>query len=528
LIALMAVVAAIATALLIGHRRHESDQIVAVGEAQHRLLTPDEYRNVIRDVFGGDIAIGGHYDPLARTDGLLRIGAGRASITPSQFEQFDGMARAIADQMVDEAHRPYLIGCAPAAANAPDDSCARQFLARIGRLLHRHRLAADDLDSVVAVSRKAAQSTGSFYQGLAYGLASLLDAPQFLLVSDTLETQPVAPDTYRLDGYSKASRLSFLLWNSTPDDELLSAAERGELDTKKGLARQADRLIASPRLKDGVRAFFSDMLGFDALDELQKDAIIYPAFTQKVAEDAREQALRTIDALLVDQRGDYRDLFTTHKTFMTGPLGLLYDVPVAEPEGWSPYEFAEDDPRAGIVTQLAFVALHAHPGRSSATLRGKAVRELILCQHVPAPPANVNFNLVQDVKNPEFKTARQRLTAHRTNPTCAGCHRIMDPIGLTLEQFDGAGQFRSMENGASIDVTDEIDGAKIGGGAGLGKFLHDNPATTSCLVSRLYAYAVGRKPTAGEAKWLSGDISQGFAADGYRLADLLRRIATSD
>jgi hypothetical protein len=307
----------------------------------------------------------------------------------------------------------------------------------------------------------------------------------------------------------------------------MQAAGDGDLYSGRGLRRQADRMLASPRLNQGVRAFFADMMGFDTFDTLAKDPIIYPAFLRQAADDAQEQTLRTVTDLLIAGKGDYRDLFTTRDTVMSGALGLVYDVPVSKPDDWVPYRFAADDPRAGIITQVSFVALHSHPGRSSATLRGKAVREIFLCQKVPDPPGNVNFALVQDTKNPNYRTARQRLTAHRSAATCAGCHKIMDPMGLALENFDGAGQYRVSENDAPIDASGEIDGVRFAGAAELGKVIHDNPATPACLVSRLYGYAVGRPPVPGEKDWMQY-LQAGFAKDGYRLPDLLRLIATSD
>src|SRR5690606_19721099 len=142
--------------------------------------------------------------------------------------------------------------------------------------------------------------------------------------------------------------------------------------------------------------------------------------------------------------------------------------------GWSPYVFpAEDNPkagdRAGLLTRVSFLALHSHPGRSSATLRGKAVRELILCQEVPTPPANVDFSVVQDTDNPQFKTARERVLAHQTDAACASCHRITDPIGLAMENFDGSGVFRAMENGVAIDASGVLDGLDYGDAVGLGE-----------------------------------------------------------
>jgi len=497
------------------------------GPPQVRRLTEEQYRNTIADLFGRDIKVAGHFDPLNRTDGLLEIGAARAAITSSAFEQYDLIARQIAAQVVDEDHRDVLVPCSPASPTGADAACARAFFARIGPQIYRRPLEAKTLDRLVEVSCGAASSVHDFYAGLAFGLAGMLETPEFLFLADYTEPDPDHPGQRRLDVWSRASRLSFLLWNSMPDAALMQAAQDGELNSRRGLRRQVERMLDSPRLAQGVRAFFADMLGFDTFDTLAKDPIIYPAFVQQVTDDAQEQTLRTITELLIAKKGDYRDLFTTRETVISGSLGLVYDVPVAKPDGWVPYSFAVDDPRAGIITQLSFVALHSHPGRSSATLRGKAVREIFLCQKVPDPPGNVNFSLVQDTKNPNYKTARQRLTAHRSAPTCAGCHKIMDPMGLALENFDGAGQYRTTENDTPIDASGEVDGIKFTGTAELGKVVHDNPATTSCLVNRLYGYAVGRPPAAGEKDWMKY-LQAGFAENGYRIPDLLRLIATSD
>jgi hypothetical protein len=315
------------------------------------------------------------------------------------------------------------------------------------------------------------------------------------------------------------------LWNSTPDEALLAAAERGELATEQGRERQVERMMASPRFERGVRAFFTDMLSLDDFATLEKDTLIYPAFSLAAALDAREQVLRTlVDHLIVDNR-DYRDIFTTRSTYMSAPLGLVYRVPATVPGGWSKFEFPEGDPRAGIQTWLSFVALHSHPGKSSPTLRGKAIRELLLCQKIPDPPSTVNFDQFNDPNSPN-KTARARLTAHNTDPACAGCHKLMDPIGLALENFDGAGQTRWTENGEPIDTSGEINGIPFADAPGLGRALRADPAATACLVGRAYAYAAGRAIERGERAWISY-LERRFAEDGYRFRELIRRIALS-
>ncbi|MHB1206765.1 MAG: DUF1588 domain-containing protein, partial [Rhodospirillaceae bacterium] len=305
-----------------------------------------------------------------------------------------------------------------------------------------------------------------------------------------------------------------------------------ELNAKKGIEKQVTRMLASRRVEDGVRAFFADMLQLDGLSSLAKDTTLYPKFDAMVARDAREQTLRTIVDLLVELRGDYRDLFTARKTYLTQTLASVYRIPLVNdiPNGsqdiWQAYELPEGDPRAGILTELSFVALNSHPGRSSPTLRGKALREVILCQKVPAPPGDVKFDIVQDTSNPVYRTARARLTAHRVNPVCAGCHKLIDPMGLALENFDGSGAFRTTENDVPIDTSGELDGVKFADAAELGKVVRDNPATTSCVVDRLIAYGLGRAPVTGETPWVE-QLKASFIKNGHVIPDLMRKIATS-
>lgn len=491
-----------------------------------RRVTGAQYRNIIRDVFGPTVRIEGQFEPEVREAGLFAVGAGRVGVTASGLEQYDAMARGIAAQVVDASHRATLVPCVPHSAAAADPACAQRFFARAGALLYRRPLNDDELRSYVELASRSATALGSFYDGLALGLAGLLDAPQFLFRIQVSEPDPQQPGARRLDAYSSASQLSFLLWNSGPDTLLLRAAAGGARSGPSEWRREVDRLLASPRLEAGVRAFFTDMLQFERFDTLAKDAQIYPKWTVNVSRDAREQTLRTVVDQLLTRHGDYRDLFTTRRTFLTPLLGSIYRVPVPQNVLWQPFEFAAEDPRVGIQSHASFVALHSHEGLSSPTLRGKALREILLCEPIPTPPGNVNFAAAQDTHDPRFRTMRDRLTAHRTDPTCAGCHKLMDPIGLALEQFDSDASLRRTENGARIDTSGELDGVAFADSVGLGRAIHDNPATSACLVRRLYSYATGRPASRRDMPWIR-DLEHGFAADGYRLPELLRRIALS-
>jgi hypothetical protein len=499
-----------------------------------RRLTPEQYRLLIADVFGPTVNIDGRFEPDARADGLLAVGASQVSVTETGLERYDSLARNIATQVVDTKHRDMFIPCKPVSEASADDGCASRFFSEVAPLLYRRAPHPDETARLAAAARRATDITKDFYSGIALSLASLLESPEFLFREEVAEPDPDHAGQYRLTSVSKASRLSFLLWNSAPDERLLAAAESGELNSNRGLSRQVDRMLASRRVEDGTRAFFIDMLQFDEFATLSKDATIFPKFTPLVVHDSEEQTLRTIVDHLLTRHGDYRDLFTTRRTFLTLSLAAIYNVPLADDspngarESWISYEYPVNDPRGvGILSQASFVALHSQPGRSSPTLRGKALRQVLLCQRIPDPPANVNFSVVQDTSNPHYRTARERVTAHRTNPTCAGCHKMMDPIGLALENFDSTGGYRRMENGATIDASGELDGVSFANAVGLGRAVHDSPSIPECLVTRLYSYATGRERSTSDAR-ITTYLERSFKSDGYRWPELLRRLATSD
>jgi len=492
-----------------------------------RRLTEAQYRNTIADVFGPDIKVAGRFEPIVRpAQQLLSTGANKAALSPVGFEQFDGVARGVAEQVFDEAHRDAFVQCTPSDAAKSDDKCALKTLAAIGRYVFRRPLTAQEQRDYARMADDAATKAGSFYSGLELSLAAMLVSPDFLFVTESAEPDPGHPGMMRIDNYSRASHLSFLLWDTTPNDMLLTAAAKGELTDQAKLEAIAAKMVASPRLEDGVRAFFADMLVYEKFeaDDYAKDPLIYPRFNADVAAALPEQLLRTIVDDLVVRDNDYRDLFTTRHTFMTRALGPLYDVPVRAAKGWEPYEFPADGDRGGLLSQAAFLALYSHPGRSSATQRGRAVRELLLCQPVPDPPGNVDFKLVVDTTNKSLPTARDRLTAHISNPVCAGCHKVTDPIGLALENFDGIGAFRTTENDSPINPISAFDSKTVAGEAGLSQALAADPATTQCVAKRAMEYATGH-PTQNNSATMAA-LDQKFATSGYRIRALFQQVAT--
>ena len=491
-----------------------------------RLISQSQYLQTIEAIFGEDIVTKVRFAPVYRSDGLVAIGATTSVMTSGALEPIEESARAIARQVVSAKYRGYLISCQPKAADLRDDDCAREYLGNVGRLIYRRPLTQNELESAVETAGAPVGGAGDFHYGLSVALARMLISRQFLYINETIEPDPARPGDWRLDDYSKASRLSFFLWNAAPDSALLSAAEAGELNTREGLNRQVERMLVSPRLQHGVRAFFSDMLVLEGFDVLAKDPIIYPVFSSKVVSQAQEQLLRTIVDHLLVKKGDYRDLFVTRSTSMTRDLAAVYGLSVpAKQNQWVHYEFPEGSARGGLITQVGFLAKYSHPGRASATQRGRGLRETMLCQHVPDPPPNVDFTLFEDPAG-VFRTQRERLAAHSTNPVCAGCHKLTDPLGLVLESFDGAGQFRETEGGVDLDTSGALDGIAVSDAVDLGKALRDSPAVISCLVSRLYGYSTARKFDPADSELIEY-LTTRFRDGGYRFPDILRTIATS-
>ncbi|MBI1339857.1 DUF1592 domain-containing protein [bacterium] len=490
--------------------------------AAYRRLTESQYRNVIADMFADAVQINARFEPEMREDGLQAIGNRRLSITTSGLEQYYSVARSIAEQVVTNKARDALIGCGadPEAQAAAD--CATAFIKGRGQQLFRRPLSAPEIEGFVAVWDKARTETGDFDTGVQHALVAMLMSPDFLFRVEAAEPDPAKPGAHRFDAYTIASRLSFVLWDGPPDAALLRAAANGELHDEEGLAAEVERMLASPKLERGVRAFFTDMMQFEAFDTLTKDSLTYPKFSQAVADSAREETLRFLVDHLVARDRDYREVFTSRDTFLNRTLAAVYDVPYASAEPWSRHTFDKDSERSGVLTQVTFLSLFSHPGSSSPTVRGVRLHDIFLCVATPDPPPDVDFSKVQALEN---GTVRARLIDHMSNTGCSTCHMISDPAGLALEHFDGLGQYRLLENGEVIDVSASIGGQTFSGAQGLGDYLSGHPLVPACLVRKVHAYSVGRT-TATDEYALLAKQQEAFAGAGYRMKALYRTILT--
>ncbi len=257
----------------------------------------------------------------------------------------------------------------------------------------------------------------------------MLQSPNFLFRLDATPSVALRP-------YAAASRLSYTLWDTMPDDALLTAAARGELSTPDGVTKVADGMLRDPRAHQALDEFVSQWLRFDRILTATRDKRRYPQFSRETAVAMTQEAQLFIGDLVWNDR-NFMDAFTANYGFVNADLASIYGVP-APARDFDRVPFPADSERAGLLGQALFLSLTCKPEDTSLTGRGLFVREQFLCQHVPPPPAGVNTNLAPSTEG-HPQTNRDRMSEHVTNATCAACHNLIDPIGLGLEKFDAIG-----------------------------------------------------------------------------------------
>jgi hypothetical protein len=494
------------------------DEVVYVRQPPvMRRLTAQQYGNALRDVFGEDVVVPVRLEPDGRVGGMKALGVAQAAVSGRGVELYEAAALEVAAQVMgDPQLRARVVRCAP--TGVADEGCIGEVLGALGRRLWRRPLTAEEVDKLVRLSADAADALGSFEEGLGFGVAALLQSPWFLYRVEAGDAQG------RLDAWSLASRLSFLLWDTGPDEALLVAAQAGELSTEAGLLGQAQRLLADPRARVGVRAFFSDLYELDRLDELTKASEVFPHMSDEVGPAAREETLRGIEDLVFDERGDWRQIMTRRKTFLNRKLAAIYNVQAPAREGFGEVELPLEVPRRGLLGQVSVLALSAHPVSTSATLRGVFVRTKLLCQVVPPPPAGLDTSIPEATG--EAPTLRDRLREHLESPYCASCHGFTDPVGLALEPFDGIGRYRTRDHDVLIDGSGELDGRAFDGPQQMYEAVRDHERFGLCLAQKLYQYATAHEVVAGGAPMVEA-LGARFVAGGHDVQGLLLTLVAS-
>jgi hypothetical protein len=507
-----------------------SDRLPAAGL---RRLTTIQYMNSVRDLLSDGLKLPSELDSdLVTPDGVSFSNAGAFLVTTSRLgvQRYEDAARALGDAMFGDAARTKaLVGCTPTSSQDP---CVLAFITRFGRSALRHPLSDAEIATYMGVVTAGEKELGSATEGLHYAVEAMLQSPQFIYRVEVGQPDPAAakPGRVRFDNYEIATRMSYLLVDSTPDAALLDAAGRGDVATPDGIRREGERLLALPQARTALMRFFNELLRLDEVATLGKDPMLFPSFTPSVATAMRDQIQQTIDGLLWTKKGDLLDLLTTRDTFINQDLAPTYGLSAVTGASFVPVTLAADGPRAGLLTMAGILSLEARRTRTSPTLRGLFVRDVLLCRPLPPPPPSVDPNFAPTPAGVGPETMRDRLVRHRKEAACAGCHGAMDPIGLALEHFDATGRYREKDGDLPLDVTGALSGldgpdVTFDGARELADALRAEPLAEACAARHFANHALGRdidQTLALEA------LVSAFRSGGHRLSDLVLAVATSD
>ena len=427
----------------------------------------------------------------------------------------------------DTPSRRAIFVCRPAAASE-EEACAERILSRLARLAYRRPPTVGDVETLLDFYRDGrAKAGGSFDTGIQLALERQLVDPDFLL--RVLEDPPGAGpgQIYALGDLELASRLSFFLWSSIPDEELLDVAERGALTDPATLRRQVRRMLADPRSQALVSNFAAQWLHLRNLDDVKAEPSVYPEFDQDLVEAFRRETALFI-ASTIDEDRSVLDLLGADYTYVNERLARHYGIPGVYGSRFRRVRLPDPEQRGGLLGHGSLLSLTSYPHRTSPVLRGRWLLEAIFGTPPPGPPPDVPA-LPERGEDDAPASMRERLELHRRNPACANCHRTIDPPGFMLEHYDAIGRWRSVtETGLPIDAAGTMpNGVTAVGLPALRGLLLDEPDQfVSTLTERLLAYALGREPRYYDRPTVRG-IVRNAAADGHRWSSVILGIVES-
>lgn len=461
----------------------------AVGEAVLRRMTRLEYDNTIYDLLGDESRLGEGFVPEEEAHGFNN-NAELLTVGELLAEQYMAAAEQLAINAV--ADLDGLLPCDPGMVG--EDVCAEQFIREFGKRAYRRPLDDEQASRLMDVFIWG-RAEESFAFGIQLVLEVILQSPSFLYRVE-LGTPSGTEGIVALDDYELASRLSYLLWNSMPDDELLAVADAGMLSDSAQLRAQAERMLEDPRAHSVVQDFYVQFLDLDMLETSAKDPETYPDYTEEIRDLMMEETQKFISHVIFEDDGKWATLLTADYAFLNSQLGWYYGVPDVPPGEIARFDLPEGSQRGGLLTQGALMSVLGKYEMSSPVHRGRFVRERVMCQVMPPPP-DVEFEPPQVDPN---STTPQKFEEHSSNPACAACHQLMDPIGFGFEHYDGVGRWRSTENGFPVDATGKI----VEGGDASGEFYGVGEASEllahsedvgNCVVRQWFRYAYGREKT---------------------------------
>lgn len=511
---------------------------IAPGRSPIRRLTKFEYNNTVRDLLG-DVTLPANVLPAEEEPLGFSNDATSLNVTPVLAEKYMLVAEGVATRATEDVAT--LTGCAVDGDPAALEGCAVNFIETFGRRALRRPLTEAEVEELTAVYGAAweiyadAPTPGptSYRMGIQMVVEAILQSPAFLYrvelgegltpVEGAVADARVMP----LTSLEMASRLSYFLWGSMPDEDLLTLGEQDKLSTKEEIAAQARRMLDDDKAKESVAMFHQQWLDSDRVSNVTKDPALYPEWSPALAELMKEEMRVFIEQVIFAQSGDLKTLLGAPFTFADEELAAHYGVQTTG-DAFEKVDFPAEE-RAGLLTMGALLSYYAHTNQTSPVHRGKLIREAFLCDILDPPPADVMFELPEPDPS---STARERFSEHSSNVACKGCHELMDPLGFGFENFDTLGRFRTTETGgqpidASGSIIDsDIDGSFVGVRE-LADKLAESDDVKSCYAKMWFRYAYGRGETKQDACSLQ-QIDEAFEAADGNVKELLVALTQSD
>jgi len=489
-----------------------------------RRLTHQQYDNTVRDLLAEPTAPANQFPAEDFVNGFKNQYQSQ-SLSPIQVEAYSIAAERVAANAFRRGDSRHLIPCDPKSGGA---GCRIEFIRNFGRRAFRRPLEPEEIARYDALFK----SQEDFSKGAQAVIEAMLQSPSFVFWMEQTSNAKWRP-------YATACRLSYFIWDTMPDNALLDAASRGELNTFAGAAQMARRMLDDPRARQGLDDFVSQWLRFDRALTAARDQRFYPLFNRDLAAAMTEEAKHFIGYLVWNKK-NFMDVFTANYGFVNSNLAAVYKVPAPARE-YDRVDFPADQQRSGLLGQALFLTLTSKLEDTAPTSRGLFVREQFLCQHVPPPPPGVDTNLpVLSEARP--MSNRERLAAHTTNKSCAGCHSLIDPIGFGLENFDAIGMYREKQRllfypeyhgnlqkpkpheiNLALDTTGQVAGlaeSQFTSARQLGELLARTPQCQECIVKQVFRYMSGRQDTRADASVI-GKALEDFQSSGFHFDSLV-------
>ena len=490
-----------------------------------RRLTKTEYGNTLRDLFGVDPSVADGLPDEVSGEGYLN------SLSPLQLEQYLTIAGEVLRRMPTAA-RKRLFGEPPPPKADPREA-ARKVAASLARKAYRRPPTAPEVDVLLAAFDLGKRNNLPYPRALQLMVKAILVSPQFLFITPALETEAGAEakssaGIVPLDDYQLASRLSYLLWATMPDDELMALAGSGKLHEPAVLKAQAKRLLDDRRSRALFDGFGAHWLSVGGLKRQVFDPALFPQMTDAMRQAMYDEVRLFFESIVREDQSVIRFVDSDY-TYLNETLAPIYGLRNSVKGPGMRRVRLSDGNRGGVLGMPGILAATSFPNRTSAVKRGIWVLEQVLGEHVPAATPDVPALDKQDPEAIAKLTVRQRTELHRTNAVCANCHQILDPIGFGLEKFDAIGRWRDQDsNGQPIDSTGELPGGhRFAGPRDLKAILGSRAGDVSRnLLERLLAYALGRK-LEGYDEIVVDDLMEEIARDGYRMRSLIHEVVTS-